>query len=146
MILLTKGIVLLVGFLVGIAGGTAVATPVIALINLMARDGPLFPPPFVALGLLAIPLALLLLPVQIAATTYELTTKRSLDLHWFTLAVAAGATSGIVWFLVLRSSQSTPIQFAFITAFGVFQALCAFGTHFAAHRLRLGEPPPQQAK
>jgi hypothetical protein len=133
-----QGVTIAAGFLVGVVAGTCVATPIIAVLNYLATDGPIFPPPLVALGLLALPVGVILLPVQMAGSGYELIRHRSLGRGWLALAIVAGGGSGLAWFLVLRPSEYTLAQVALLAVFGVFQAFFALGTHLAARWLNFG--------
>src|SRR5712692_8268027 len=78
LIVIKKIAVVLVSSGVGLVAGTIVATPVIAVMNYRATDGPYFPAPLVALGLLALPIGCLLFLMQASVVAYEAIARRSL--------------------------------------------------------------------
>lgn len=92
---------------VGIFVTTLLFSPIIWHLNAIANDGPLFPPPLVAFGMIGLPYAALLLPLQLAVVLYEIFSKKSLGLSLLVLiAVIDGTLAGFLWFLVLKPSQT----------------------------------------
>jgi hypothetical protein len=142
MLTIKKAGLVCVSSLLGVFVGTAIATPVIALMNYLATDGPIFPPPLVALGLLALPVAVLLLITQVLLVLYEIASNHSLGSTWLLLALLAGSLAGFTWYLVLKSSQSGPLFAVALIAFGVIQAICVFSCHWLAHKLGFAVPEP----
>lgn len=142
MLALKKVLLLLLSTLAGVVAGVTIATPVIAALNRVATDGPGFPPALVALGMLAIPIGVLLLPVHGLAVGYELAARRSLGWTWLLLAPVAGAAAGLYWSFQINPAPSDLVQPAAVTAFGMLQALSASAVHWVAHRRRFAQPAP----
>jgi len=144
MVILKKAALVSLSSLVGVIAGTAFATPAIALMNYLATDGPIFPPPLVALGFLALPVAVLLLIMQVLIVTYEIVANRALGNAWPLLSLAAGSVAGFTLYLALRSSQSgLPFALALIM-FAVLQAICVFSCHWVADKRGFGTPAPRR--
>jgi hypothetical protein len=87
---------ILASSLTGFACGPFAATPFVAQMNFFADDGPIFPPPFVALLMLAFPIAVLVVPTQVIAVTFELLARTSIRRGRPWLALAAGSRPGSV--------------------------------------------------
>jgi len=140
MLVVKKAGLISVSSLLGVIMGTAIATPIIALMNHLATDGPIFPPPLVAFGLLALPVAVLLLIAQVVLVIYEIAANRSLGNTWPLLAIPAGSLAGFAWYLALKSSQSTPWFALALAAIGVLQATCVFCCHWVMHKFGFAVP------
>ena len=134
MIVFQKIVVVLFSSCIGMIGGTVVTTPVIALMNYLATDGPYFPPPLIAWAFFALPIAFLLLPIQVLLVISEAISRKALKKKpLLLLAVTAGLGTVIIWNVVLASS---PIIFWMLIVnciCGVFQASLVFTSHWIAY-------------
>jgi hypothetical protein len=120
----------------GVFVGTVAATPFIALANYLATDGPIFPPPLVAFGLLALPVGFLLFLVQSVLVVVELTWKNLSPWNLLVLAAIAGTAVGLMWHLALDPHAANGLSWLALGAFGLIQALAVFGVHAFANLLR----------
>jgi hypothetical protein len=116
-------------------GGTIVVTPLIALGNYLATDGPYFPAPLVALGFFALPVGFLLLPIQVLLVAYQVITRKALGQFLLLIFVISGLIAGFIWSLVLTSGRIIGVMLIVDSLFAVFQALLVFGCHWIDYNL-----------
>jgi hypothetical protein len=121
---------------IGVAAGTVAATPPIALANFLATDGPYFEAPFVALALVAAPIGVLLLPVQLAALGYQVRTGRPPGTAMLVLGIATGLVVGVGWYLALAAPRPTGWMLWAVGGVGACQACAVFAAHWLAYRWR----------
>lgn len=132
---LFKAIGMLFAAATGMFATIIVATPIFWYMNETANDGPLFPPPLVALGFLALPYAVLLFPLQALTALYELLRKQSPGLVSFLVGITNGLLAGFLWSLVLNSSLTQPSFVAALVGGAVLQSLTAVGVSWLVHAL-----------
>jgi hypothetical protein len=119
----------------GVLAGTVAGTPFIAFANYLATDGPIFPPPLVAFGLLALPVGFLLFLVQGVLVGVELIWKNTSVWHLLLLAPIAGSAVGLAWHFALDPHETNRLSWLALGAFGLIQALAVFGVHAIANVL-----------
>jgi hypothetical protein len=124
----------------GVSVGTVVATPVIATMNYLATDGPIFPPFLVAFGLLALPIGFLLLIIQTILVSFELVFRRLLSRGLLPLALVAGLSAGVFLALALDPLRPSPAFLLALALFGVIQALTVFALHWVANKSQFAAP------
>jgi hypothetical protein len=73
----------------------------IAVINYLVQDGPYFPAPLVAFGLLALPVGIWLFLFQLLFVAYDTFTRRVVEKTLFVPGILSGAAAGTLWYLVL---------------------------------------------
>jgi hypothetical protein len=106
--------------IVGFLPAGFLATLAIAVLNYLATDGPYFPPPLVAL-LVVVPLALALLPFQLAGLLwYGSTDRTGLRAAW-TLGALGGLVAGTLVGYVLFGSERPDIGNALIVGIGLVE-------------------------
>lgn len=132
MILIKKIAVALISSSVGLVSTTVIATPFIAVANYVATDGPYFPAPLVALGLLAMPIGFLLFLIQAGVVAYEVIAKQSLGNILLVLGLVGGLAIGILWLLFLASSPINTWILLVGGGLGVLQGFVVFGCHWLA--------------
>jgi hypothetical protein len=144
-----KGFLLIFFSCVGLAAGVIVVTPLIALMNFQAQDGPIFPAPLVAFAVVA-PVSILLFIIQGMVLFYEWLSKRVLLNKLLFIGLVGGLAAGLTpYFLAVAPYQSgseSGALFAFV-GLGIFIGLTVFGCHWAVNRLQTyiaerDAPPP----
>lgn len=118
----------------GIIATTILVTPFIGILNAMANDGPIFPPPLIAFGFYGMPLAILLLPIQIIAAVYEASGRKPLGLALVNAAILDGLLAGCVWYYLLKSSEMENFIAVSILASALIQSSVVFGCYWLVHR------------
>jgi hypothetical protein len=133
-----KGLLLIFCSCVGLAAGVIVVTPLIALMNFRAQDGPIFPAPLVAFAVAA-PVSILLFIVQGLVLFYEWLSWRILLNGLFFIGLVVGLAAGLTpYFLAVVPYQSGS-EFLALFAFaglGIFIGLSVFGCHWAANKVQ----------
>ena len=119
----------------GVVAGTVAATPVIAIANRLASDGPYFPAPLVAVALVALPIGVLLFLIQTAVVAYEAKALHSMGHGLLWLGVPSGLAAGLSWYLFLASSRVSSGMLWGVGGIGVFQASVVFGCHWIEYRM-----------
>lgn len=130
-----KVALVIVASIAGMVVGTTLATPFIAIANYLAVDGPIFPPPLVAFGFLALPVGFLLFLVQGALVGCEFVLKNASFWNLLLLAGVAGSAVGLTWHFALDPTEPNALSWLALVAFGVIQALAVFGVHAVANLL-----------
>src|SRR5438445_11807482 len=100
--------------LCGMLPAGLVATAYFAVANLRANDGPYFPPPLLAL-LVVIPVAVLLLPLQVAVLTCRRITGHATLRGGWLLGTFGGVTAGLT--LAYGLSASSPQSIGSVVGF-----------------------------
>jgi hypothetical protein len=118
----------------GLLAGTVMAPPVIAVANHLAADGPYFPTPLVAFGLVALPIGVLLLLIQGGLVADEAAAGRTPGQRLWALGVAGGLVAGLVWYLVLAPSRTHAWMLWTLGGLGVCQGLVVVGCRWLAAR------------
>lgn len=117
--------------------GGIIVTPLIALANYRAQDGPIFPAPMVAFVVVA-PISFILLFLQALVLIYEWITKHRLEKFLILIGVVSGLVAGLIPYLIaiapFQSSSDSWAPFAF-AGLGIFLGLTAFGFHWIANKL-----------
>lgn len=119
----------------GVFVGTAMATPFIALANYLATDGPIFPPPLVAFGFLALPVGFLLFLLQGVLVGYELIWKDASVRGLVLVAAIVGPAVGLTWHYALDPNSANGWSWLALGAAGLVQAVSVFGVHAIANLL-----------
>jgi len=127
------------GFFSTVAGITVtviIVSPFIWYMNMAANDGPIFPPPLVALGFFGLLYAILLFPIQLIVAMYEFFSRKSLGFLLLVIATVNGLMAGLLWSLVY---QSTDNIFVF-SLFGValIQSFVVYGSYWLWDRFVSG--------
>jgi len=135
---LVKIIVLLCSAGAGLVTAVLVATSFIWYAYELANDGPIFPAPLVAIGLIALPYALLLFPLQIIVMLYEFFRKKMLGIELLIIGIIGGALAGLLWCFALKSSQLTTPMAILLIGIAILQAFVVFGLHMIANKLNIG--------
>ncbi|MCU0522357.1 MAG: hypothetical protein MUF84_16885 [Anaerolineae bacterium] len=120
----------------GITFTTIIVSPVIWIMYMSANDGPIFPPPLVALGFFGLPYAVLLLPVQLVVALYEFFTRRSLGLLLLVIAAVDGLLAGLLWSLVYQSTDTMFVIALFAVA--LLQSIVVYGSYWLWDRFAPG--------
>ena len=124
---------------VGLVAGGIVVTPVIALMNYFAQDGPIFPAPMVAFVVVA-PVSVILFVFQGSVLVYEWIAKRNLGNALLWIGAAGGLVAGLIpYFLAIAPFQSSPDYQARLAfgGLGTFQGLIVFGCQWVANTSRI---------
>jgi len=103
-------------------------TPVIAVMNYLANDGPIFPPVLVAM-LVVVPVSMMIFIAQVIIVFFELMAKRTLKNSLLVIGLTGGALAGLALYGMLHSSQSTATQLIVFMAYGGIHGLVVFGFH-----------------
>ena len=133
-----KIIVLLSSAGAGFVIALLVTSPFIWFANARANDGPIFPPPLVAIGFFALPYGVLLFPLQVLVMLYEFFRKKMLGSVLLIIGIVGGALAGFLWYLVIKSSQLTAQMTLLLFGIAILQALVVFGFHMIANKLNIG--------
>lgn len=139
MIAFKKILVLIFSAGIGYLAGGMVVTPVIAIMNYLAQDGPIFPAPMVAF-VVAAPVSLILFLIQGIAMAYEWIAKRLLGNKLLLIGLAGGLAAGLSLFFMLVAPFQSRFDYGELIAFGglgIFQGLVVFGCHWIAYKLRI---------
>jgi len=112
----------------GFIAGTIMVTPVIAVMNYLANDGPIFPPVLVAM-LVVVPVSMMIFIAQVIIVFFELMAKRTLKNSLLVIGLTGGALAGLALYGMLHSSQSTATQLIVFMAYGGIHGLVVFGFH-----------------
>ena len=120
----------------GLVAGTILVTPVMAILNYIANDGPIFPPMLIAL-IVVIPVSMVLFIAQVIVASFELITKRTLTNSLLIIGVASGALAGLALYGISYSSQSTIVQLLTFIAYGAIHGFVVFGIHRLAVAFKL---------
>ena len=114
----------------GIAVAVIIVSPFIWYMNVTANDGPIFPPPLVALGFFGLPYAFLLLPIQLIVALYEFFSRKSLGILLLVIATVNGLLAGLLWSLVLKSSKTNFIFVLSIVVVALLQSFVVYGSYW----------------
>jgi hypothetical protein len=131
---------LLISSFINLLAGGVVVTPVIALMNYLAEDGPIFPAPLVAL-LVVLPIMVILFVIQVGALLYEGIKKRDYGATWIAIGLAGGLGAGLILYLVLIAPFQEDILWPTIINLGVagtFQGIFAGGSQWILSKLQPG--------
>ena len=112
----------------GFIAGTIMVTPVIAVMNYLANDGPIFPPVLAAM-LVVVPVGMMIFIAQVISVSFELMAKRILKNSLLVIGLAGGVLAGLALYGMLHSSQSTATQLTVFMAYGGIHGLVVFGFH-----------------
>ena len=137
MFFIKKLVVMLFSAWAGLIAGTVAGTPLIAVINYLAQDGPYFPAPLVAFGLLALPIGALLFLFQLLFVAYETFTRRVAEKTYFVLGILGGAAAGTLWYSVMAASEFKFSMLLAVVAISSLQAFVVFGCHWIASKLNI---------
>lgn len=129
--ILKRIVVIVFGSGMGFITGTILVTPVMAVMNYAANDGPIFPPVLVAL-LVVVPVSIVIFIAQIIVLSLELMTKQTLKNSLLIIGVASGCLAGLTLYGIFYSSQSTTVQLLAFMAYGSIHGLFVFGMHRVA--------------
>ena len=140
MVVIKKLAITLLSSLAGLFTGTVSATPFIAWMNYLATDGPIFPPPLVAFGLIALPMGILIFVAQIILVIFELFSRRSMNTGLIPIAILSGSTIGALWYLILDPRHVYQSSLLALVVSGVLQALTVFACHWMANKLWFSNP------
>lgn len=140
-----KLFVLLFSCGVGMFAGGIVVTPVIALMNYLAQDGPIFPAPLVGLVVVA-PISLILFVNQGMVLAYEWISSHHVGSALFRIGALGGLAAGLIpYFLAIAPYQSNSNHWGLFVfgGLGIFQGLVVFGVHWVANRLSIPISSPK---
>jgi hypothetical protein len=133
-----KGLLLIFSSGIGLAAGVIVVTPLIALMNFRAQDGPIFPAPLVAFAVVA-PVSILLFIIQGLVLLYEWLLRRFLLKKLLLIGLVGGLAAGLTpYFLAVAPYQSESVLWALLAfaGLGIFMGLTVFGCHWTANRVQ----------
>ena len=119
------------------AGGVVV-TPMIAWMNYLAEDGPIFPAPMVAFVVVA-PIVFILFTMQGFLLIYEWIAKHRLGNSLLWIGAIGGLVAGLFpYSLAIAPFQAKLINPALLAfgGLGIFLGLIMFSCHWAANKLR----------
>jgi hypothetical protein len=133
--ILLKTSAVLISTSAGIVAAIIVVSPVIFYMNMTANDGPIFPPPLVALGFFGLPYAVLLFPVQLIVALLEFFRGKSLGPFLLVIAVVNGLSAGLLWSFVLRSSASNTVFVLALIGVALIQSFVVFGSYWLLERI-----------
>jgi len=133
-----KIIVLLFSAGAGFVIAVLATSPFIWFANATANDGPIFPPPLVAIGFFALPFGVLLFPLQVIVMIYEFFRKKTLGILLLVIGMIGGTLAGFLWYFVIKSSQLTAQMTFLLFGIAILQALVVFGFHLIANKLHIG--------
>lgn len=114
----------------GIAGAVIIVSPFIWYMNVTANDGPIFPPPLVALGFFGLPYAFLLFPIQLIVVLYEFFSRKSLGFLLLVIATVNGSLAGLFWSLVMKSSQTDTLFVLSLVGVALLQSFVVYGSYW----------------
>ena len=122
--------------LAGVAIGVTViiVSPFIWYMNEVAQDGPIFPPPLVALGFFGLPLAVLLFPMQLCVVLYELFRGKPRGAVILVIAIVNGLLAGLLWFLVMTSGTADIMLFLTLVGVALLQSFVVHGLYWLWER------------
>jgi hypothetical protein len=123
----------------GILITTVVTTPFIWFAYAKANDGPIFPAPLVAIGLITFPLGILLFPLQIIMMLFEFFRKKLLGIELLFIGIVGGGLAGFLWYSILKTSRITYQEIFFLFGIAILQACVVFGFHLVANKLKIGK-------
>jgi hypothetical protein len=132
-----KGLLMIFSSGIGLAAGGIVVTPVIALMNFQAQDGPIFPAPLVALAVVA-PVSILLFILQGMVLFYEWFSRQDLVNSLIWIGLAGGLAAGLTpYFLAVAPYQTGSDSWALLAfaGLGIFIGLTVFGCHWVANKV-----------
>ena len=135
--LLIKAFAVVLSTGVGILIAVIVVSPFIWYMNMTANDGPIFPPPLVALGFFGLPYAFLIFPVQLIVALYELFSGKSLGFLLLVIATLNGLLAGFLWSLVLKSSETDTIFVLSLVGVALIQSFVVFGSYWLVDKYAL---------
>lgn len=118
----------------GIVVAVIVVSPFILYMNMTANDGPIFPPPLVALGFFGLPYAILLFPVHLIVALYEFSRGKSLGYLLPIIAIINGVSVGLLWSLVLKSSETNDAFVFALIGIALIQSFFVFGSYWLMER------------
>lgn len=133
--ILLKASVLFLSTSAGIVVAVIVVSPFVWYMNMIANDGPIFPPPLVALGFFGLPYAFLLFPVQLIVALYEFFSRKSLGSYLPVLAIVNGLSAGLLWSLVLKSSETNAAFVFALIGIALIQSFVVFGSSWLLERI-----------
>ena len=119
----------------GIVVAVIVVSPFVWFMNTIANDGPIFPPPLVALGFFGLPYAVLLFPFQLIVALYEFFSGKPLGSFLPVIAIVNGLSAGLLWSLVLKSSETDVAFVLALIAIALTQSFVVFGSYWLLERI-----------
>jgi len=128
--ILLKASILFFSTSAGIVVAIIVVSPFVWYMNMIANDGPIFPPPLVALGFFGLPYAFLLFPVQLIVALYEFFSEKSLGRFLPVIAIVNGVSAGFLWSLVLKSSGTNAAFIIALIGIALIQSIVVFGSYW----------------
>jgi hypothetical protein len=133
--ILLKASVLFFSTSTGVVVAVIIVSPFVWYMNLIANDGPIFPPPLVALGFFGLPFAFLLLPVQLIAALYEFFSGKSLGSYFPLIAMVNGLSAGLLWSYVLKSSETNAAFVLALIGIALIQSFVVSGSTWLLERI-----------
>ena len=128
--ILLKASVLFLSISAGIVVAVIVVSPIVWYMDMIANDGPIFPPPLVALGFFGLPYAVLLFPTQLIVALYEFFSEKSLKSFFPVMAVVNGLSAGLLWSFVLKSSETDVAFVLALIGVALIQSCVVFGFYW----------------
>ena len=102
---------------------------------MIANDGPIFPPPLVALGFFGLPYAVLLFPFQLIVALYEFFSGKPLGSFLPVIATVNGLSAGLLWSFVLKSSETDVAFVLALIGIALIQSFVVFGSYWLLERI-----------
>lgn len=133
--ILLKASVLFFSTSAGIVVSVIVVSPFVWYMNMIANDGPIFPPPLVALGFFGLPYACLLFPVQLIVALFEIFSGKSLSSYFPVLSLVNGLPAGLLWSYVLKSSATNAAFVLALIGLALIQSFVVFGSYWLLERI-----------
>lgn len=133
--ILLKASVLFFSTSAGIVVAVIVVSPFVWYMNMIATDGPIFPPPLVALGFFGLPFAFLLFPVQLIVALYEFFSGKSLGSFFPMIATVNGLSAGLLWSYVLKSSESNAAFVLALIGIALIQSFVVLSSSWLLERI-----------
>ncbi len=115
---------------VGIGVTIIIVSPCIWYMNVAANDGPIFPPPLVALGFFGLPYALLLFPIQLLVALYEFFRRSPSGAVLLVIATVNGLLAGFLWSLVMKSSSTDTMFILSLVGVALLQSYVVHGLYW----------------
>jgi len=128
--ILIKAFALFFSASAGIAVIVIIVSPFIWYMNVTANDGPIFPPPLVALGFFGLPYAFLLFPIQLIVALYEFLSRKSLGFLLLVIATVDGLLAGLLWSLVMKSSKTDTVFVLSLVGVALIQSFIVYSSYW----------------
>jgi hypothetical protein len=139
LILTTKVTLLIFSSGAGLFAGGILVTFIVALMNYLAEDGPIFPAPLVAFAVIA-PVSFILFGIQCSILIYEWIAKCYLVNWLLWIGIAGGLVAGLIpYFLVISPYVPTSDYWPLLSfsGLGIFMGLIVFSIHWSANRVMI---------